>query len=174
MFRIASSVHFTRFSAKNSRCSFIRESSVFASRSHGLAQICNISASRGLSKFSSARDSSHEEGKAAFLNALRSSFVVTAKNTRSTAKRHDAAFVTAFEDPTTRPLMTTAVIEDSFWTLLEGGENMRIVKSVPLLPHDLCSNSTLNASLLAYGRMNKPSKVMQNIYFESSNEKFNL
>lgn len=166
MFRIAYSVHFTRFSAKNSRCSFIRESSVFASRSYGLAQICNISAARGLSKFSSARDKSHEEGKAAFLDALRSSFVVALKNTRSVAKRQERAFLTAFEDPTTRPLMTIAVIEDSFWTLLEGGENIRIVKSVAHLPHDLCSNSTLNASLLAYGRLNKPSKVMQNIYFE--------
>jgi hypothetical protein len=160
MFRIANSVHFTRFSTKNSRCSLIREFSVFASRSHGLVQICNVSASRGLSKFSSASASSHEQGKAAFVDALRSSFVVALKNTRSESRRQDEAFISAFENPATRPLMTSAVIEDSFWTLLEEGDNMRIVKSVAHLPHDLCSNSSLNASLLAFGRMNRPGKVV--------------
>lgn len=160
MFRIANSVHFTRFSTKNSRCSLIRECSVFTSRSHGLIKISNLPASRGLSKFSSARASSHEQGKAAFVDALRSSFVVAAKNTRSESRRQDEAFINALEDPATRPLMTSAVIEDSFWTLLEEGENMRIVKAVAHLPHDLCSNSSLNATLLAFGRMNRPSKVM--------------
>ena len=159
MFRIANSVHFTRLSTKNSRCNLIREFSVYANRSHRLIKLCKVSAPRGILKFSSTPADSHEIGKAAFVGALRSSYVVAAKNTRSESRRQDEAFIKTFEDPITRPLITSAVIEDSFWTLLEEGENARIVKSVNHLPHDLCCNSTLNASLLAFGRMNRPSKV---------------
>jgi hypothetical protein len=174
MFRIANSVHFTRFGTKNSRCSLIRDYSVFTSRFHGLVQITNVSASRGLSKFSSASAGSHEQGKAVFVDALRSSFIVAVKNTRSESRRQDEAFISAIEDPAIRQLMTSAVIDDTYWTLLEEGDNMRIVKSVAHLPHDLCTNSSLNASLLAFGRMNRPSKVVHDSCFESCSEQFTM
>lgn len=114
---------------------------------------------RNEKEFCTASTSSSDRGKAAFINALRSSFVVTAKNTRSEARRQAESFSKVFNDPKVNRLITTAVIEETFWTMIEEGETYPITRAITLLPPDLWSNSILNAGILAFGRSNRPLKV---------------
>ena len=114
---------------------------------------------RNVKGFCTTSTSSSDRGKAAFINALRSSFVVTAKNTRSEARRQAESFSKVFNDPKVNRLITTAVIEETFWTMIEGGETYPITRAITLLPPDLWSNSILNAGILAFGRSNRPLKV---------------
>ena len=114
---------------------------------------------RDKKEFCTTSTSSSDRGKAAFINALRGSFVATAKNTRSEARRQAESFLKVFNDPKVNRLITTAVIEETFWTLIDEGETYQITRAVTLLPHDLWSNSILNAGILAFGRANRPLKV---------------
>lgn len=124
----------------------------------GGSLVNNISV-RNEKEFCTTSTSSSDRGKAAFINALRSSFVVTAKNTRSEARRQAESFSKVFNDPKVNRLITTAVIEETFWTMIEGGETYPITRAITLLPPDLWSNSILNAGILAFGRSNRPLKV---------------
>ena len=114
---------------------------------------------RNVKGFCTTSTSSSDRGKAAFIKALRSSFVVTEKNTRSEARRQAETFLKIFNDPKVNRLITTAVIEETFWTLIEEGESYPVIRAVNLLPNDLCSNGILNAGILAFGRSNRPLKV---------------
>lgn len=105
-----------------------------------------------------SRDS-HDQGKSALTSALRKSFITTGKNTRSEAERQDALFQQSFTNPAIHRLMSTAVIEDTFWSLIEGGDSFLVTKASGQIPDHFYSNSILNACILAFGRTNKPNKV---------------
>lgn len=111
------------------------------------------------SNSSAVSKDSHDQGKIALTSALRKSFISTGKNTRSEAERQDALFQQSFNNPAIHRLMSTAVIEDTFWTLIEGGDSFLVTKASGQIPDHFYSNSILNACILAFGRTNKPNKV---------------
>ena len=111
------------------------------------------------SNLSTVSRDSHDQGKIALISALRKSFTTTGKNTRSEAERQDALFQQNFNNPAIHRLMSTAVIEDTFWSLIQGGDSFLVTKASGQIPDHFYSNSILNACILAFGRTNKPNKV---------------
>lgn len=112
------------------------------------------------SKLSTISADSHEEGKNSLTSALRKSFISTGKNTRSEAERQNALFQQSFNNPAIHRLMSTAVIEDTFWSLIEEGDSLLVTKASGQIPDHFYSDSILNACILAFGRTNKPNKVL--------------
>ena len=112
------------------------------------------------SKLSTISADSHEEGKNSLTIALRKSFTSTGKNTRKEAERQNALFQQSFNNPAIHRLMSTAVIEDTFWSLIEEGDSLLVTKASGQIPDHFYSDSILNACILAFGLTNKPNKVL--------------
>lgn len=103
------------------------------------------------------------QGKNNLSVALRSSFIpsIRNKNKRSESQRQDEVFLTAFNSDEIKPLMTPTIIADTFWSLINRNENYPVIKAVKLLPHELYSNEVLHAGIIAFGRTNRPNKVIR-------------
>ena len=105
----------------------------------------------------------HESGKRTLIDVLRSSFIpsIRNKNKRSEAARQDEVFLQAFNGSEMKSSMTSNIIAETFWNLINSGEHYPVIKAVRLIPHELCSNDILHAGIIAFARTNRPIKVKE-------------